>query len=49
MVRPLRTEFILVDSAHARWVHRGQAAHDFVTAKVLSAKAPQPTAFFVGT
>jgi protein required for attachment to host cells len=49
----LRTEFLLADNAHARWVRRSETASDFVTVQEVHADAvarphPQGVAFESG-
>jgi protein required for attachment to host cells len=39
MPRSLKTQFIIADAAHARWVCRSGHAHDFVTTKEVHAEA----------
>lgn len=49
----LRTEYLLADNAHARWVRRSDAADDFVTVQEMHVQAavrphPQGVAFESG-
>jgi protein required for attachment to host cells len=39
MTKPLRTQFIVADGAHARWVRRTEGADDFATVRELKAHA----------
>jgi protein required for attachment to host cells len=39
MTKALRTEFVIVDGARARWVTRSELADDFVTRRELKAPA----------
>lgn len=39
----LRTDFLLADNAHARWVRRSDVADDFVTVQEIHAEPAQPT------
>lgn len=38
----LRTDFLLADNAHARWVRRSDSADDFVTVRELHAEPAAP-------
>ena len=38
MIKPLRTQFVIADAAHARWVKHSEKADDFVTVDVLKAE-----------
>jgi len=40
-MKPLRTQFVIADGAHARWVKRVGEADDFVTGRELAAD-PEP-------
>ena len=48
MTKPLRIQFIVADSAHARWVKRAGDANDFVTVHELKAHASKAHAHGAG-
>jgi len=43
MTKPLRTQFVVVDGARARWVRRSDETHDFVTENEIKAPPKAPT------
>ena len=43
MIKPLRTQFVVVDGARARWVRRSDETRDFVTENEIKAEPKAPT------